>query len=367
MSAALACLERGSARLRAAADAARDADGDESSAADIQAAVAMIHRMLAGDPSPAPQADTTQLLATFPRLRTAYLRELEQVSDASVLHEAITILETMDRAADAVEHDPAYGFTRRIASAQPLNPVVAIAHDMRSPLTSILFLVDSVLHGRSGELTPARERQLALVYNAAFGLSTMVNDVLLLARADRLRDPRPHALSLSELVRSVQRIVLPIAEEKGLQVIVTLPAGDVRLGHALALSRVLLNLVTNALKFTRAGTVSVAARDVGEGMVAFVVEDTGDGVPAEVLKSLFDPFRPVSTGGRGRPQVFSSAGLGLAACQHLVRNMGGELRVESALGTGTRFLFTLYLPEVESTVDRPGEAGHRVAASEARR
>ena len=346
MNTALACLERSVEKLRAAPPGAAGAESAGPGDADTAAAAAMVYGILAGEPVLSPSPAEADLHLAFARLRTSYLRELEQVFDAAALHSGITILEAIDRAAGAVEHDPSYGFMRQIGSRDPLNPVVAIAHDMRSPLTSILFLVEMVLRSRDGELSPAKERQLALVYNAAFGLSTMVNDVLLLARADRLRDPRPHPLSLSELVHSVQRIVQPIAEEKGLQVVISLPVSDLRIGHALALSRVLLNLVTNALKFTRGGTVTLSATDVGRGWVEFTVEDTGQGVPEEVLQSLFDPFRHVSGGADGRSYTFSSAGLGLAACQHLVRMMGGELGVESKLQAGTRFFFRIQLPQV---------------------
>src|SRR5207253_2899302 len=98
---------------------------------------------------------------------------------------------------------------------------------------------------------------LGLVYSAAFGLSAMVNDVLLLTRDDNIRDTEPAPFSLSELMLSVKHIVEPIAEEKRLTVGLVFPDIDARLGHSIMLSRVLLNLVTNALKFTQEGSVTL--------------------------------------------------------------------------------------------------------------
>ena len=103
----------------------------------------------------------------------------------------------------------------------------------------------------------------------------------------------------------------------------------------------LLNLTTNALKFTAAGSVDVVCRQVSRSAIEFSVRDTGRGIPGPVLDTLFDAFRR-----RQRPgdYTFSSAGLGLSICQKLVRAMGGEMRVETEVEKGTRFYFQLELP-----------------------
>jgi len=120
-------------------------------------------------------------------------------------------------------------------------------------------------------------------------------------------------------------------------------------GHAVALSRVLLNLTTNALKFTDVGTVELwCGRDRGSGRperIRFSVRDNGHGIPAEKLTTLFQPLRK-DVGRRG--QLFSQSGLGLAICRQLVSAMKSELQVESRVGegAGTRFFFDLDLPIV---------------------
>jgi signal transduction histidine kinase len=118
-------------------------------------------------------------------------------------------------------------------------------------------------------------------------------------------------------------------------------AAGVRVGRADALQRVLLNLATNALKFTPRGRVLVRAEALAAERVRFEVADTGPGIPAAVQAQLFETFREREG---ARTPVFSSAGLGLAICQRLVAAQGGTLGVASAPGEGTRFAFELELP-----------------------
>jgi signal transduction histidine kinase len=225
-----------------------------------------------------------------------------------------------------------------------LELVVEVAHDLRSPLTSILFLAETLLRGRSGPVTALQERQLGLIYSAAFGLSSVASDVVELVRGrDRLADLEPMPFSLSDIFESVRDIVRPIAEEKGLEVRLTLPARPFRMGHPVALNRVLLNLVTNALKFTDEGTVELAAIE-RDPQVEFSVRDTGRGIPPQAMALLFEPFRRRQREGE---YAFSGSGLGLSICRKFVEAMGSQLEVQTELGKGTRFHFALQLPSAE--------------------
>src|SRR5256885_3781351 len=116
---------------------------------------------------------------------------------------------------------------------------------------------------------------------------------------------------------------------------------DERLGHPVALSRVLLNLTTNALKFTDRGYVEVVTRETGAARVEFSVRDSGRGIDPALLHTLYRPLRPA---GAASGRVFSQTGLGLATCRRLVEAMASELKVESRAGWGTRFFFELDLP-----------------------
>jgi signal transduction histidine kinase len=152
--------------------------------------------------------------------------------------------------------------------------------------------------------------------------------------------------------------VRPIAEEKHLTVRLLAPPHDQRMGHPVALSRVLLNLTTNALKFTDEGYVEIVAQEVGEAgggsnRIEFAVRDSGRGIPTEKVTTLFQPLRKES-GRRG--QLFSQTGLGLTICRKLASAMKSELKVESREGWGTRFFFELTLPIITNRRSGPRAA-----------
>jgi signal transduction histidine kinase len=241
-----------------------------------------------------------------------------------------------------LEVDWSQHFADRLSGPDGLELVVEVAHDLRSPLTSILFLAETLQRGRSGPVNSVQERQLGLIYSAAFGLSSVASDVIELARGgDRLVDLDPIPFSVTDILESVRDIVQPIAEEKSLTVQLATPEADFRVGHPVALSRVLLNLTTNALKFTAEGFVEVTARQTTQRGVEFSVRDTGRGIPPQSMATLYEPFRRRQKQGE---YAFSGSGLGLSICRKLVEAMGSTLQVETAPGYGTRFHFVLDLP-----------------------
>ena len=217
--------------------------------------------------------------------------------------------------------------------------VLEMAHDMRSPLSAILFLVETLRAGQSGPITSVQERQLGLVYGATLGLSTMVSDIITAVRDEQFTGAMPQPFSLAEVIHAVCTIVRPVAEEKKLELEETYPHVDVRIGYQVALHRVLLNLTNNALKFTQRGSVSVGGTDLDGDRVEFWVEDTGPGIPDHVSAMLLSEFRPGPSGMR-----FSSAGLGLMICQRVLASMHSSLRVDTAQDQGTRFSFIVDLP-----------------------
>jgi signal transduction histidine kinase len=210
--------------------------------------------------------------------------------------------------------------------------VVELAHDLRSPLTSIMFLAESMQLGQSGPISEAQRRQLGLIRSAALCLCSMASDVVdLTRRGESLTDSEPAPMSITDVFRSVRDLARPLAEEKGLDLRFLAPEIEERVGHDRAVARVLLNLTTNALKYTDQGFVEVAARETTGTRVEFSVRDTGPGID-----SL-----------QGSPSVrrdFSSAGLGLGICRKLVAAMGGELTATTHPQGGTKFSFEIELP-----------------------
>jgi signal transduction histidine kinase len=280
--------------------------------------------------------------ALLDALRRAFLDQVTLVSEHLTAVQVVQVLRGFEVVQRALDGDPAHRFATMLSGMDAMELVVEVAHDMRSPLGSILFLSERLRKGQSGPVNGIQERQLGLVYSAAFGLSSLASDVIELARGgDRLVERKPAPFSVTDLMQAVRDIVLPIAEEKGLEIRLTFPESDSRVGYASALNRVLLNLTTNALKFTASGWVEVVARQHSRTGVEFSVQDTGRGIPPAVMATLFDSFRH-----RQRPgeYAFSSAGLGLSICQKLVAAMGGTLEVDTSPEKGTRFHFAVELP-----------------------
>jgi len=293
-----------------------------------------------GEPGDMPRGVLGRRLTEL--LRRRLLRELAAPASGIPAAEALLLLAAADRIHEMVEPDWAGHFADRLSGPDGMELVVEVAHDLRSPLTSILFLAETLQRGRSGPVNQVQERQLGLIYSAAFGLSSMASDVIELARGgDRLVDLDPTPFSIRDILESVRDIVQPIAEEKGLEVHIEAPDTDFRTGHPVALSRVLLNLTTNALKFTSEGRVEVHV-STGDGeAVHFSVRDTGRGIPAEAMLMMFEPFRRRREEG---DYAFSGSGLGLSICRKLVEAMGSSLLVETTSAQGTRFHFSLQLP-----------------------
>lgn len=275
-------------------------------------------------------------------LRRHALNEIEQIGSPPPPDQLLRFFQAFEVVSQELEPDWSQHLANRLSGPDGLEMVVEVAHDLRSPITSILFLAETLQQGRSGPITDIQERQLGLIYSAAFGLSAMASDVLELARGgDRLVDLDPIPFSIADILESVRDIVEPIAEEKGLTVRLSEPPTDFRIGHPVALSRVLLNLTTNALKFTDAGVVEVIAHQVGSTGVEFSVRDSGRGISPAAMRTLFEPFRRRQNEGE---YTFSGSGLGLSICRKLVEAMGSNMEVQTAPGEGTRFHFVLELP-----------------------
>jgi signal transduction histidine kinase len=317
-----------------------DAISQAEAAAAVAGVVAQIVAASEGhDPSPEPSSPLDRRVVAL--LRRHLLEHDEGVPPGGLR----PVLRALERVAAGMEPRWTERFQERMTGPNGLDLVVEVAHDLRSPLTSILFLAETMLRGRSGPLTPLLERQLGLVYSAAFGLNAVASDVIELVRGgDRLVGREPQPFAVSDVLESVRDIVRPIAEEKGLELRFTGPRRDRRIGHPGALNRVLLNLTTNALKFSSDGHVEVALTDLEGDALEVVVRDTGRGIPDAAMATLFEPFRRRQQPG---DYAFSGSGLGLSICRKLVEAMGSNLEVTAVAGEGTCFRFTLSLPDAD--------------------
>jgi signal transduction histidine kinase len=170
------------------------------------------------------------LLGTFPPfvpvrrtlelLRRAFLERSEPLGaqpDGEM--RVLDVIKAMERVQHVIDEDAAHRFGARLSGQDAQQLVVEMAHDMRSPLGSILILAERLRYGSAGGLTPIHERQLGLVYSAAFGLSALAGDVIELARGGTtLMEQAPMPFLVSDVLQSIMDILRPMAEEKRLVV-----------------------------------------------------------------------------------------------------------------------------------------------------
>jgi signal transduction histidine kinase len=233
-----------------------------------------------------------------------------------------------------------------LAGPRGLDLVVEMAHDLRSPLSSILVLAQSLRDGQAGAINEAQRRHLGLIYSAALYLCSTASDVTEMARGGtHLHEPAAGPFSVREMLLAVRDMVRPMAEEKDLRVELEFPWPDERVGHSRPLSRALLNLATNALKFTERGHVAIGGRATSPSRIEFWVQDTGPGMSETAVANVYAPVRRAPT--LELRHHFSSSGLGLAITRKVITAMGSLLHCDTTPGVGTRFRFELELPPVD--------------------
>ncbi len=241
-----------------------------------------------------------------------------------------------------------------------------MSHEIRTPLHGILGLTGVLA---KTTLSRSQHDYLRLLGESAEHLLTVLNDVLTTARlgAGKLR-PEAMAFSPEELLHGCVALLRPRAREKGLRLRLGKPTALPKvLGDPHRLRQVLLNLVSNAIKFTPTGEVrlrctlvagpALVPASAGTVWLRFVVDDTGVGIASDVLDKVFEPFAQAAA---STDREYGGSGLGLNISEGLVKLMGGTLRVSSEVGSGSTFAFTLPLPlvpvDAAAVVPQAGEA-----------
>lgn len=218
--------------------------------------------------------------------------------------------------------------------------LASMSHEFRTPLNSIIGFTDVLLSGMAGELAAEQRKQIGMVNASGKHLLALVNDVLDLAKIEaRKLVPEPVVFDLAVELEAVVGTMRPQAEAKGLLLTSSLCRAHIEVESDPRMVRqIILNLLSNAVKFTHEGAVSLDARCDDDGL-RIEVADTGPGVPTEHQTTIFEAFTQLDGHTGLAPD---GTGLGLAISLRLARALGGELRLESTPGKGSRF--TLLLP-----------------------
>ncbi|MEE8614299.1 MAG: response regulator, partial [Roseateles sp.] len=220
-----------------------------------------------------------------------------------------------------------------------------MSHEIRTPMSGALGMLNLLLRT---ELTPRQHDYASKARTAAQALLAVINDVLDFSKVEAGKmELDPHRFELNELMRELAVILSAHVGDKDIEVLFTLdprlPAALI--GDATRLRQVLLNLAGNALKFTEHGEVVLALTLLGQdgalARIRFEVSDTGIGIADDKLEHIFSGF---SQAEQSTSRRYGGTGLGLAISRQLVSLMGGELRVSSRVGEGSRFYFELPLP-----------------------
>lgn len=224
--------------------------------------------------------------------------------------------------------------------------LAVMSHEIRTPMNGVLGMAQ--LLEEDGSMRAEHQEQVHIIRQSGEALLRILDDILDMSRIEAGRlDLEEVPFEIPELLGRVGRLLGPRAEERGLRFELEglmATAGAVK-GDPHRLHQVLVNLVSNAIKFTDRGYVCLSAkRDAEAGVLRVEVEDTGIGLTRPQQAKLFQPFSQAEAGTTRR---FGGTGLGLSICARLIEAMGGELGVRSAVGIGSTFWFTVPLPAAD--------------------
>jgi CheY-like chemotaxis protein/CHASE3 domain sensor protein len=228
-----------------------------------------------------------------------------------------------------------------------------MSHELRTPLNSTLILARLLVDNRDGNLTTEQIKFAQTIYSAGNDLLTLINDILDLSKIEAGKlDVRPENVSLRRLCDELGDSFHSLAQERGLELGIAL---DERAPASIQtdptrLQQILKNLLSNALKFTERGGISLRIGMSEAGRLAFAVQDTGIGIPEAQHEVIFEAFRQAD-GTTNRK--YGGTGLGLSISRDLAHLLGGELTLTSAPGRGSTFTLLLPLQHLPHAADEP--------------
>jgi two-component system phosphate regulon sensor histidine kinase PhoR len=233
--------------------------------------------------------------------------------------------------------------------------VANVSHELRTPLTAIQGFAETLLAGAIDD-PQNRTRFLEIILEHSRRLARLTDDLLMLSKMDAERlELEIRRLPVPQIIQSCLETAQRRASEKDLRISLNMPQGlpDIA-GDRRRLAEVLQNLLDNAIQYTLPGGQILVSAEKGEGEVILTVSDTGIGIPKADQPRIFERFYRVDV---ARSREAGGTGLGLAIAKHLVDVHGGRLWVDSEVGQGSQFHFSVPLFDSKRTTPRPMSSG----------
>lgn len=235
------------------------------------------------------------------------------------------------------------------ASRDKTTFISTISHELRTPLNGIVGLSRILL---DTELTAEQEKYLKTIHVSAVTLGNIFNDIIDMDKMERRKvqlDNQP--VDFTSFLADLENLSALQAQQKGLRFNLepTLPLPHQVITDGTRLRQILWNLISNAVKFTQQGQVTVRVRYDEGDILHFEVEDSGIGIPQDELDKIFAMYYQVKDSHGGKPAT--GTGIGLAVSRRLAKNMGGDITVTSEQGKGSTFTLTIHAPSVAEEVD----------------
>ncbi|EQA98512.1 response regulator [Sphingobium baderi] len=217
-----------------------------------------------------------------------------------------------------------------------------MSHELRTPLNSLLIMARLLAENRGGNLTSEQVRHAETIETSGNDLLTLINDILDISKIEAGKlELQPRRVRVAPIAEKLQAVFGPSAADKGLafRTEISADAPEIETDPQ-RLEQVLKNFLSNAVKFTERGEITLSVNRREDGRLAFSVRDTGVGIPVDQQQLIFEAFRQADGTASRR---YGGTGLGLSISRELARLLGGEIMVESTEGTGS--VFSLLLPE----------------------
>ncbi len=273
--------------------------------------------------------------------------DLQSDQDGYFTDEDIQIQRTLSSQI-AVSIQNARLYAEQVAAAKKLRQVdqlkseflASMSHELRTPLNSIIGFSDILLEGLDGELTERMDEDIRLIHGSGIHLRDLIGEILDMSKIEAGRmDLRYEEIDVVQMVGDIVATAKPLSDEKSLYLDLHIsPEVEYVDADRMRFRQIFYNIVSNAIKFTEKGGVTVDVRMSDENFLLVSVQDTGIGIKSEDIHVVFEQFRQID-GSLNR--VAGGTGLGMPITKNLIELHGGEIWIESTYGFGSTFLFTI--------------------------